>query len=129
LPEEWTPIRRSGHSIRGPDREEPGLLVVDLRLNKEPPAEWASFFARPVGVSTSSSIHPPSLVGSAVKITAPDAQLEEYVRHVDQRIAAANAYYESEILPAITTEQAVRKAEREDARTRIENAERRLDNL
>ena len=74
-------------------------------------------------------MHPPSLVGSAVKITPPDDQLEEYVRHVDQRIAAANAYYEGEILPAITSEQAARQAEREDARTRIENAERRLDNL
>ena len=74
-------------------------------------------------------MHPPTLVGDAVKITTPDDQLEEYVRDVDQRIAAANTFYESEILPAITAERSARETERDDARTRIENAERRFDNL
>jgi hypothetical protein len=105
------------------------LLDVDIDLTPDPPAEWARGFEHPVGVGISMSMHPPVLSGATVHIRPPDNELEKYVAHVDERIAAANAYYEREVLPALDRAEAEERQHQEDEQKRIDDAKRLADNL
>jgi hypothetical protein len=40
-------------------------------------------------------MHPPRLSGSTIYIRLPDQEVEAYIEHVDERISAANAAYET----------------------------------
>ena len=64
-------------------------------------------------------MHRPSINGNNIEITPPDDEIEKYVAHVDERIAAAIAEAQ---------EQARKDAETEHVR-RMADAQSRLDAL
>lgn len=126
----WTRIIRSGRPrVRGVNAKYSGLLDVDIDLTPTPPAEWTRAFERPIGVGISLSMHPPTLSGATVHIRPPDNELEAYVKHIDERIAAANDYFEREVLPALDRAEAQERQRREDEQKRIDDAKRRADNV
>src|SRR6266404_7135026 len=95
----WQAITRGQPEVDGVDADYPGLLNVRVPLSAYPPDEWQDFFLRPVGVGLSMSMHSPDLRGDEVVLRPPDSEVERYVKHVDERIVAANARYEAEVLP------------------------------
>ena len=61
-------------------------------------------------------MHPPELSDSTIRIRLPDDELGGYVRHVDERIGAANERYELNVLPRLREAAKRRKeAERQTA--------------
>lgn len=62
-----------------------------------------------------------------IRIRPPDAEVEQYVEHVDQRMTAANEYYATRILPHRQAEQEQRNREAADRQRRLEEARRRID--
>ncbi len=125
----WTPISRGKPQAKGSDPEYRRLLRIEVELSQVPPDGWEAEFNNPEGLSVSMSMHPPRLRGRTVYLTPQDDQLEEYVKALDDRVAAANKGYERRILPRLqAAEQARRQADEEETRRR-EDAQRRLDKL
>lgn len=113
----WQPVTRGRPEVQGAHPEYPGLLRVRIPLEGSVTEEWSYYFLRPVGVGISLSMHPPELCGRTIRIRPPDDELECYVRHVDERIGAANERYESEVLPRLQEAVERRKeVERQTAR-------------
>ncbi|MHB8382051.1 MAG: hypothetical protein ACYDC3_06890 [Candidatus Binataceae bacterium] len=102
---DWTPITRRELQVIGDHPDYPGLLQVVISLSEEPPEKWQEFFMNPTGVGISMSMHPPEISGGEIGISPPDNELERYVRHVDERIDAANQRYSREVLPQITLQE------------------------
>ena len=119
---DWTPIERAAVRVRGVDPEFNGLLDVVVELSRTAPPEWCAFVERPVGVPTSLDMHRPKASGASVSIRPPDNELERYVEHLDECIAAANARYESEIVPRRRAQIAKREAETERIRAAADRA-------
>lgn len=126
---EWKPIQRSKQRVLGVHPQYRGLLEVEVELSQRPPAEWGEAFLHPEGVEVSVSMHRPRLSGSIIYITPPDDQVEEYVRHVDERISAANATYEQRILPRARIAEDAENRSRDEERRRLEEAKKRLQGL
>jgi len=126
---EWTPINRDEPRVEGVDPDAPGLLDVRIRLDAHPPDEWMEFFLRPVGVGISVSMHPPKLFGDEIRLRPPDNEVEKYVLHVDERIAAANKRFQSEVLPRRRREQDAAQRARQEQEQRLAEARQRLTKL
>src|SRR4051812_39513571 len=96
-------VERGKPDVLGPDPTAPGLLLIDVPLTPHPDRAWAeifggsSFFDAPPGVSMSVSMHPPRLMGGKVQLRTPDAEVEKYLQHLDERITAANAEYQRRV--------------------------------
>jgi hypothetical protein len=125
----WTPITRSNPEPKGVNARYSGLLDVDVRLSSSPPSEWAEFFSRPFAVPTKLSMHPPRLSGSTVRLMLPDNEFDEYIQNLDARIAAANEYFERQVLPGLQSAQARETVRRDEERRRVEKARRRADGM
>jgi hypothetical protein len=125
-------VERGEPDVLGPDPAASGLLLIDVPLTPTPDRAWASifggssFFDAPPGVSLSVSMHPPRLMGAKVQLRAPDAEVEKYMQHLDERIAAANAEYAQSVAPEVERRKKAAAAEAERTRKRIEDARRRL---
>lgn len=126
---DWKPITRGKPQVKGVNSEYSGLLDVAIPLEGDIDINWAEFFENPVGVSISLSMHPPKLSGRTVYIRPPDEEVEAYVKHVDERIAAANARFQTEVLPKIQQKEERDRADREERERRIEGVRRRLEDL
>ena len=127
---EWTRIVRSGPPrVRGVNSQYPGLLDVEIDLTRTPPPEWTQGFIHPSGVGISLSMHPPEISGSRVQIRPPDGELEKYVAHVDERIEAANTYFEQRVLPALNAAEAQAQQRKATEQSRIADATRQADKL
>src|SRR5262249_20959805 len=128
---EWKPIARERIAGENVDRhaEASELLEVRIRLSDEPPPDWVQAFERGFNTTTYLSMHPFRIEGDEVVITPPDNELEAYVASVDQRIAAANNWYETQVWPRIVQRQQVEQA-REDAEAkRLADVRRRARDL
>lgn len=126
---EWTPVQRVDVEVKGIDPEYSGLLNVVVQLDREPHTTWWSYFLRPVGVGMSLSMHAPEQGHGAIRLRPSDNEVEKYVTHVDERIAAANERYRTEELPRQRAEQERRNAEQADQERRIDEASKRLKGL
>jgi hypothetical protein len=96
---DWTPITRGKVVVKGVHPRYVGVLDVRILLSAKPPPEWSKFFRRPLGVVFSGSPHRLELRGKEVLLMPADGELTEHVKHVDERIATANSYYELSVLP------------------------------
>src|SRR5688500_17357850 len=98
-------VQRGKPNVRGPMPGSAGLLMVEVPLEPRTDEAWASifggrtFFDAPPGVTIASGMHPPQLRGDSVLLTPPDTEIEKYVAHLDERIAATNAEYEKRVRP------------------------------
>lgn len=126
---DWKPITRGKPEVKGVNSEYSGLLDVAIPLEGDIDINWSQFFENPVGVPIPLSMHPPKLTGRTVYIRPSDEEVEAYVKHVDERIAAANARFQTEVLPKIQQMEQRDRADREERQRRIEDARRRLENL
>ena len=122
----WNRITRGEPKVLGVNRKHSGLLNVAIPLSESPPREWASYFERPVGISIRLSMHPPKLHGASVSITPPDEELEAYIKHVDERIEAANASFETQILPRLQAQEERQRKAESDEEQRLRAARERL---
>lgn len=125
----WTPITRGEVQIVGTHPEYPGLLEASIPLSEEPPPEWQDYFVNPVGVGISSSMHPPEIFGAEIRITPPDAELERYVRHVEERISSANQRYSKEVIPQLTLERQKDEMRRREEDERLATAREKAKKL
>jgi hypothetical protein len=127
--DDWTPIRRGEPRVLGVHPQYSGLLRIEIRLDPSPPVGWAQGFSSPRGVGIPISMHPPEIRGGSIYITPPDDEVEKYVAHIDERIAAANRVYQDEVMPDLR-----RRAERDAAakaeeQRRITDAQQRIDGM
>ncbi len=126
----WTRIERSGKPrVRGPNDQYPGLIDVEIDLTLTPPREWAQAFLNPSGVSISMGWRHPTLSDATIRIMPPDDKLEANVAEVDARIAAANDYFERQVLPSLQAAEASAQRDQAAAQARIADAQRRADKL
>lgn len=126
---EWQPITRGKPEVEGIDPDASGLLIVTIPLEPEPDHVWAQFFTSPVGVEMSFAMHAPEISYRSVRIRTPDAELEQYVAHVDERIRSANERYEREVLPELKREREAADAAAADEASRLDAARRRAEDL
>ena len=105
----------------------PGLLNVRIPLSQRPDQAWVQLFEHPPDVGRPSSMHRPRLEDDTIAITPPDAELERYMEHVRECVAAANAEYERSVRPKLIREDDERDAAKHEHARRIEDAQRRLD--
>ncbi len=125
----WTPIIRSKPDPKGVNARYPGLLNVEVNLSRTPPWEWAEFFSRPFAVPMKLSMHPPALSGSIVELMLPDDEFDAYIESLDARIAAANEYFERQVLPQLEAAEAREKERHRDEEKRMAEARRRAETL
>jgi hypothetical protein len=125
----WTPMKRGKPRAMGPDTRYRKLQNIEVDLDREPPAGWEAEFQHPEGVSISLSQHPPQLRGRTIYLSAPDDEVEAYIRSLDQRIAAANSNYETRVLPKVEAAERQRQQAEEEAMQRKENVQDRLNKL
>jgi hypothetical protein len=126
---EWEPITITGRKVRGPNSQYAGLLDVDIELSHRPPKVWARFFENPSGIGISLSMHPPTLSGSTVRITPPDDGVEKYAQHIEERLAHTNQWFEETALPQINAAEERQRAEDEAEAERLQEAQRKLDEM
>jgi hypothetical protein len=74
-------------------------------------------------------MHPPRLSGSDIYITPPDNEVERYISHIDERIAAANVAYEKHILPKVRAAEEAEARAKEDEKRRLDEVRRKIENL
>jgi hypothetical protein len=115
--------------VLGVHPEYSGLLEIEVELDPYPPRGWEQGFNHPEGVGISLSMHPPRLSGSTIYIMPPDKQVEDYIKHIDERIDAANAIFEKRHLPELHAAEDARNKAEDEKRQRLEEAQRKLKNL
>lgn len=128
---DWRPITRSRVSDDAVERHPraKGLLEVRIQLSEEPHPDWAQAFERGFGATINLSMHRFRLNGDEIVITPPDDELEAYVAEVDNRIAAANAWFEKEVLPRLTERERSEQARDDEETEKLANARRRARDL
>jgi len=72
------------------------------------------------------SMHPPTISGATVTLRPPDDQVEQYVANVDDRMAAANRWYQTQVLPRIQVREAQQRQAAADQQRRVREAQERL---
>jgi hypothetical protein len=129
MTETWEPIKRDSVEVTGVDTEHAGLLHIVIQLSAVPPQEWPHRFENPIGLDSASSMHPPRVNGARITLLVQDDRVREYIENVDARIAAANLYYESEVLPARAARATAKADERDEVTRRVTEAQRIVDSL
>jgi hypothetical protein len=126
----WDPISRGKPRVRGVNPQDSGLIDVEIDLSITPPPEWAQAFTNPPDVPISMGMHPPTLSGPrGVELQLPDGELEAYVANIDARIAAANDYFERQVLPSLMAAEASAQRDEASAQARVDDVQRRAENL
>jgi hypothetical protein len=99
-----------------------------MGLSAKPPAKWMEGFRQPTGsFPIPVGMHQPTLGGMSIGVSAPDAEIEAYARHIDARVAHTNDWYEHEVIPQMHAADEARDAERRAEAERLSDAQRRLD--
>ncbi len=119
----WTPIKRGKPEVRGVHSQYSGLLEVFVPLTPFPPPGW-TLDPRPSVIGRR-----PKEVGGGAMITASDAELEEAIKDLDERIEAANRTYEQDVLPKRKAEEERQRLEAEKLDARLAAARKKLDKL
>lgn len=125
----WEPIQRVSVEVTGIDPAATGLLNVIVTLNATPPQEWPHRFENPTAVSSPESMQPPRVNGTRVTLKVEDARLRKSIEDVDARIAGANEYFVSEILPARAAKAKTESDIRDEATRRITEAQHIADEM
>jgi len=120
-------IERSGKiKVIGIDREHPGLVIVEIPLNVQPPSEWIECFRHPS--TWNPSIHRPSVNGRSIIWRAVKESVDKDIQWIFRYIEQANACYER-ILKEKEKER--ERVEREESaqKSELEEIEKKLENL
>ncbi len=127
----WTRIVRSGKPrVRGVNADYSGLIDVEIDLSTTPPREWARVFMDPANIANlSMGRRPPTLSGATIVSIPPDDQLQAAVADVDARIVATNDYFEQHVLPALNAAESQDKQRRAEEQKRIDDAQRKAEDL
>ena len=120
----WLPITRDHPDVVGIDPGDDSRLEVQITLSTVPPVEWAERF------TSTGAGDAPQLKGKTATIRPADAELADRVADVDTRIAEANRYFETEVLPEVDAQLAEKEAqEAEEVQDRDEDGRVRAARL
>ena len=72
-------------------------------------------------------MHQPMLSGSTVRLMPPDDEFDDYIQHLDARIAATNEWYERNVLPQRLAAEERTKREQEEDTARLAEAKRKAE--
>jgi len=109
----WLPITRDHPDVLGIDPDDDSRLEVQITLSTVPPVEWAERFTTAGGDTDGPA---PTLKGKTATIRPVDAQLADEVADVDRRIAEANRYFETEVLPEVDASLAEQQKEEDEGK-------------
>ncbi len=126
---EWEGITRVDQEAQGVDPQDPDLVIVDILLNRQPPREWVAYFERQSAEGCQDRVGPPQLAGDAITIRATVDELKTGVTDLDQRIAEANDYYATVVLPSLGPAVEAETAQRAARSKLVDEAQRILDEL
>jgi len=115
----------------GPDPEDPGLLQIRMALEPvAPDIVWCHIFNEmPPSLPYALIFHPPEAGSTAITGKARDEELEGYVAHIHERVAATNEHYNETVAAQIKAEAEQREAEQQLEERRLEEARKKLENL
>lgn len=105
MPHPWKPVTRGKIEVVGVHPEKPELLAVRVPLSAKPWTEWQWAFENRKGQNPPSSFPRPDVQEHNVYIYPPDAELEAYVRDIDDLIAATNTWFQQNAVPPLSPEQ------------------------
>jgi hypothetical protein len=127
---DWQPIKRSGQQVKGTDPQHPGFVMLEVTLSANPPGDWIGLWKPlPPNAGRSASYGPPSVSGRMMTLVVPDGLVKDAIEMLDGQIAAANKWYEDQIIPRREAAQHRAQQDQEDERRRLEEAQRQLDEL
>lgn len=128
--EEWEPVRRAGQEVKGIDPNYSGLVIVEVTLSPAPPPDWVALWSPyPPNSTYHVNYGPPKLHGSRATLRVPEDKVKTAVEALDGQIAAANAWYEQEVIPRIEAAEKRQRQEQADEQRRIDSARSQLDEL
>lgn len=107
----WIPITRDHPDVIGIDPDDDSRLEVHITLSTVPAVEWAERFESTSGTAGDDG-PTPTVKGKTVTIRPTDSGLAEAVADVDARIAEANTYFQTDVLPEV--EAALAEQEKQD---------------
>ena len=120
--------------VVGPDKEEPGLLTIRFNLSPDPKSnKWVEYFLHPQldpwqgfrrPAKESSGMGGLGFIGAV-----EDDRLEDYVATIDKCVTEANARFEREDIPAMEADKQRTAEVAQAAKSRIDEAQERLDKL
>jgi hypothetical protein len=126
----WEPIRRSGQQAKGLDPKHQGLMVIEVNLAPVPPADWIKLWnPTPPNAPRSVSHAQARVSGSTAILRVPDKDVMEAIELLDQQIAAANDWYENEVLPRFQEAERTMQDRQDEKQRRIDEVQRQLDEL
>jgi hypothetical protein len=111
----WIPITRDHPDVIGIDPDDDSRLEVQITLSTVPVIEWAERFVGGTGTADADDGPAPTIKGKTVTIRPTDTGLADAVADVDARIADANTYFESEVLPEVEASLAEQEKQDDEA--------------
>ncbi len=111
----WIPITRDHPDVIGIDPDDDSRLEVQVTLSTVPAVEWAERFTSGSDTGTGDDGPTPTVKGKTVTIRPTDSGLAEAVADVDARIADANTYFQSEVLPEVEASLAEQEKQDDEA--------------
>ena len=110
----------------------PGLIVIEWALNRSPEPEWIRYFVTAPGQRSGSVdflTRAPEVLGSKVRFTVPEGDLENAVRWVERTIGEANQAFNTYVMSRRQQEESERQAEEVTRERRLLEARQRLERL
>ena len=94
----WTPIQR----VEAPEVKVPkaGYRQVTVYLDRTPPYAWLEEFLHPHTLSLRMSTAP-KIDGEIVTFDCVDADFDDCMKSINERIASSNQHYEQQVMPAL----------------------------
>jgi hypothetical protein len=124
-------IRRVSEKVTGIDNQS-GELAIRIEVEPTPlDDEWIGFFRNPTALSNAPAIlHTPEVDSSGkIHVRCSDDEVEKVVQHVDARIEHANTRWEAEVRPRLQEQQDHAERQAKERQARIDDAQRRLDEM
>jgi len=120
-------IKRAGKiKVRGFDPDHPGLVIVEIPLNREPDPEWIDCFEHPS--KWTPSIHPPRINGKFIVWRADKDRVNQHIKWIFDYIDQANACYER-VLKEKQEEEARLAQQRRLKKKELEEIQRELEKI
>lgn len=129
----WNHIKRVGPpEVRGIHPKHPDRLEVVITLSDHPPDEWVRHVIGSYKENTLWQLTQfplPEVSGKRLSFAPLDAELEDWVSSLDDRMQQANSFYETQVLPSVQAQEKAKKQAERSAEERVEDAKRRAQNL
>lgn len=106
--------------------------MIEWALNRSPEPEWIRYFVTAPGQRSGSVdflTRAPEVLGSKVRFTVPEGDLENAVRWVERTIGEANQAFNTYVMSRRQQEESERQAEEVTRERRLLEARQRLERL